>query len=58
MLKSWRTSTSLASPVHQDLFLERYARLLDWALQLTSNDHAMAQDLVQNAYIQFTFTRP
>lgn len=43
---------------HEDLFLERYERLLVWALQLSGRDRSMARDLVHDAFIQFTFTRP
>ncbi|HEX8844612.1 MAG TPA: RNA polymerase sigma factor [Pyrinomonadaceae bacterium] len=43
---------------HEELFLARYARLRSWALQLTENDRERAEDLVHDAYIQFTFTRP
>ncbi len=43
---------------HEDLFIERYAKLSLWALQMTGNDRELAEDLVQDAFIQFTFTRP
>jgi DNA-directed RNA polymerase specialized sigma24 family protein len=43
---------------HEDLFVERYAQLLKWALQLTSGDRGLAEDLVHNAFIQFTLTAP
>ena len=42
---------------HEDLFIERYQAIRSWALQMT-NDHELAEDLVQDAFIQFTFTRP
>ncbi|HEX8920347.1 MAG TPA: RNA polymerase sigma factor [Pyrinomonadaceae bacterium] len=46
------------SEQHEEIFLGRYTRLRAWALQLTENDRERAEDLVHDAYIQFTFTRP
>jgi len=46
------------SPTHEDLFVERYDRLLVWALQLTDRDHERAEDLLHDAFIQFTLARP
>src|SRR5688572_16315106 len=47
------------SPVtHADLFIERYEKLSLWARQMTGSDHELAEDLVQDAFVQFTFTRP
>jgi DNA-directed RNA polymerase specialized sigma24 family protein len=43
---------------HEDLFLERYERLLVCALRLSGQDRGLARDLVHDAFIQFTFTRP
>src|SRR5437588_2329422 len=43
---------------HDDLFIERYARLLRWSLRLTDNNRELAEDLVHDAFIQFTFTHP
>src|SRR5882672_853073 len=43
---------------HEEAFLARYARLRSWALHLTENDQERAEDLVHDAYIQFTFARP
>ncbi|HEV7474238.1 MAG TPA: sigma factor, partial [Pyrinomonadaceae bacterium] len=43
---------------HEELFLDRYQRLRAWALQLTERDREQAEDLVHDAYIQFTLTRP
>lgn len=43
---------------HEDLFVERYEQMLKWALQLTSGDRGLAEDLVHNAFIQFTLTAP
>src|SRR6266478_9235099 len=38
----------------EELFTERYERLLSWALRLTNQHRASAEDLVQDAFIQFT----
>ena len=43
---------------HDDLFIERYARLLKWSLRFTDNNRELAEDLVHDAFIQFTFTHP
>ena len=43
---------------HEEVFLGRYARLHAWALQLTENDRERAEDLVHDAFIQFTLARP
>lgn len=42
----------------EEIFLAHYSRLRGWALALTNSDHERADDLVHDAYIQFTFTRP
>ncbi|HEV2763492.1 MAG TPA: RNA polymerase sigma factor, partial [Pyrinomonadaceae bacterium] len=43
---------------HEEVFLARYGRLRAWALQLTGGDRGPAEDLVQDAYVHFTFARP
>jgi DNA-directed RNA polymerase specialized sigma24 family protein len=43
---------------HEDLFMQRYGRLLGWSLQLTGHDRQQAEDLVHDAFIQFTVVRP
>ncbi|HLA11914.1 MAG TPA: sigma-70 family RNA polymerase sigma factor [Pyrinomonadaceae bacterium] len=44
-------------PTHEVLFADRYERLLSWSLQLTDNDRELAEDLVHDAFIQFTFAQ-
>src|SRR5947207_1004350 len=39
------------------LFTERYQDLLVWALRLTHQDRESAEDLVQDAFIQFVLGR-
>jgi RNA polymerase sigma factor (sigma-70 family) len=41
----------------EDLFVQRYDLLLGWALSLTSHNQAQAEDLVHDAFIQFTHRR-
>jgi RNA polymerase sigma factor (sigma-70 family) len=45
-------------PTHEDIFLQHYEHLRLWALQITNNDCAQAEDLLHDAFIQFTITRP
>ena len=53
MQRPWKLTPSL-----EDLFIERYEQLLAWALHLTHNDRERAEDLLHDAFIQFTFTHP
>ncbi|HKR61484.1 MAG TPA: sigma-70 family RNA polymerase sigma factor [Pyrinomonadaceae bacterium] len=46
------------APGHVDLFIERYERLFLWSLQLTENDQEQAEDLLHDAFIQFTLGQP
>jgi RNA polymerase sigma factor (sigma-70 family) len=41
----------------EEVFTRRYPQLLAWALRLTNQRRAAAEDLVQDAFIQFTRTR-
>lgn len=43
---------------HEELFLARYERLLAWALLLTEGDATAAEDLVHDAFVQFTLAQP
>lgn len=38
----------------EDVFIERYDRLLRWSLQMTERDRALAEDLLHDLFIQFT----
>ena len=53
MLKPWKTAVS-----HEDLFIERYERLLGWSLKLTAHDRQLAEDLLHDVFVQFTLRRP
>src|SRR5262245_17255262 len=41
-----------------EVFLSRYERLTRWALRLTEGRHHAAEDLVHDAFIQFTLKQP
>src|SRR5262245_60182600 len=58
MLKSLRIVPARETPSHEDLFMERYARLLEWSLRITDHDVQLAEDLVHDAFIQFSLSRP
>jgi RNA polymerase sigma factor (sigma-70 family) len=55
MLRLWKTpSEPESASAREGLFLRRYERLYAWALQITGNDPQRAEDLVHDAFIQFT----
>jgi DNA-directed RNA polymerase specialized sigma24 family protein len=54
MLKLWKPTTSS----HEDLFIDRYERLLAWSLKLTGYDRQLAEDLLHDTFVQFTLSRP
>jgi len=43
---------------HEELFLEHYGKLVEWALQVTQRRHDEANDLVHDLYVQLIRTRP
>lgn len=43
---------------HEQVFVRRYEYLLTWALHLTDQDRAEAEDLLHDAFIQFVVCRP
>src|SRR5260370_8459347 len=43
---------------HEELFIQRYQWLMNWALRMTSQDKAQAQDLVHDTFVQFVISRP
>src|SRR5712692_2729559 len=53
MLKPRRISAS-----HRDAFMERYKGLHSWAVQMTANDQALAEDLLHDLFILFTLSQP
>ena len=56
MLKLVRTHAS-ASSEHEDQFLRRDQWLRSWAMKLCQGDAESADDLLQNAFIQFCLRR-
>src|SRR5438876_4434567 len=59
MLKSpKKTALALAPPTHVELFVEHYDLLRQWALRFTKHDLDLAEDLLHDAFIHFTLTRP
>ncbi len=51
----------LVSPreeTHEEVFLQRYDRLLGQALHITDRRMSAAEDLVHDAFIQFTLSKP
>ncbi|HLA10351.1 MAG TPA: RNA polymerase sigma factor [Pyrinomonadaceae bacterium] len=48
----------MPAATHEDLFIQRYRWLMDWALRLTEQDRQQAEDLVHDAFVQFIISRP
>jgi RNA polymerase sigma factor (sigma-70 family) len=57
MLLKFRRATHDDDETHEDLFMRRYQGLRKAALQLTAHDTQLAEDLVHEAYVQFTLAR-
>src|ERR1051325_5370003 len=47
-----------STPTHAGLFIERYEKLRVCALRLTERNHERAEDLLHDAFIQFTLSHP
>ena len=43
---------------HEEVFINSYARLRGWAIQIARQDQELAEDLLHDAFIQFTSTQP
>lgn len=52
-----RQAAAGKEPRREQLFTERYESLLAWALRLTNHHHEAAEDLVQDAFVQFMLGR-
>lgn len=48
----------MANISHEDIFIQSYSRLRTWAVQITQQDHELAEDLLHDAFIQFTRSQP
>lgn len=57
MLKLLKARTP-SRATHEELFIQRYGQLIGQARQLTASDEQLAEDLVHEAFIQFTLARP
>lgn len=57
MLRLTKKSPLLTTD-HEELFMERYGEMLRWSLHLAGNDVDLAEDLLHDAFIHWTFTRP
>ena len=55
---SFRKSVALREDAHEELFMQRYEQLYRQAVRLTAHDEPLAEDLVQEAFVQFTLARP
>src|SRR5262252_8150123 len=54
MLQSWK-----AEPyTHEDIIIQRYDWLLNWSMKLNGYNSQEAEDLVHDAFIQFTLSAP
>lgn len=49
---------AIAALTHEEIFINRYERLLSWALKLTQHNRTNAEDLLHDAFIQFTLNQP
>lgn len=58
MLKLARPIDRKVSSYHEEIFVQQYDRLLEFALRITQGDKVAAEDLVQEAFVQFTFACP
>lgn len=48
----------MVSVSHEEIFIQYYSRLRNWAVQITGQDYALAEDLLHDAFIQFTHSQP
>jgi RNA polymerase sigma factor (sigma-70 family) len=45
-------------PTHEEIFVEKFSKIRLWAMQLAEREKDVADDLVQDAYVQFTLSAP
>src|SRR5260370_31483203 len=55
MLKLWKVTPR--GETHEELFMHRYEQLRQHGLKLAVNDRQLGEDLVHEAYVQFTLAR-
>jgi len=52
------TRPEVSEVLVEELFLQRYDQMLEWALHLTDHRAAQAEDLVHDAFVQLTLSPP
>lgn len=52
------SSSRLENLTHEQIFVTHYQKLLSWAEYLCNHNKVLAEDLIQNAYIQFVTKKP
>src|SRR6476619_1121239 len=57
MMLDQRRATAKSIEEREQLFTERYESLLAWAMGLTNQQREAAEDLVQDAFVQFMLGR-
>ncbi len=58
MFKKKAQSAAFVEPQAETLFLQRYDRMLEWAMHLTDHRAGQAEDLVHDTFVQLTMTPP
>lgn len=58
MRKNTRQFRLHAAPSVEELFLTHYEQMFEWALHLTGHDHARAEDLVHDVFVQLRLGGP
>ena len=54
MLRRWKSEVY----THEDIVIQRYDWLLNWSLKLTGHNREEAEDLVHDAFVEFTLSAP
>jgi DNA-directed RNA polymerase specialized sigma24 family protein len=54
MLRLWKSEVYS----HEDVVIQRYDWLMNWSLKLTGHNREEAEDLVQDAFVEFTLSAP
>jgi len=54
MLRRWKSEVY----THEDIVIQRYDWLLNWSMKLTSHNREEAEDLVHDAFVEFTLSAP
>jgi DNA-directed RNA polymerase specialized sigma24 family protein len=54
MLRRWKSEVYS----HEDIVIQRYDWLLNWSMKLTGHNREEAEDLVHDAFVEFTLSAP